>query len=203
MDKIRELQQEENFLLRKAREVASQTDEKGKLSDEQIAEIDELKQKAAAVRKDWEGIKRAIEIQRELAGSQQSSDDEPQRRMPASMEVAIEKKQARAFANDGFSDLEITRQPPSRIRAFSGPKGAERAHKAGLWIQQYTGERNPRLADTRAVKLARRHIRDYHPEMLQENIEERALGTTPNTAGGALVPIELQAAIVELREASG
>jgi len=74
----------------------------------------------------------------------------------------------------------------SRLRAFKGARADEDAYRAGQWF--------------RAAILGNQQARDWCRE---NNIELRVMTTGKNAAGGYVVPVELESAIIDLREEYG
>src|SRR5665213_1374010 len=74
-----------------------------------------------------------------------------------------------------------------RLKAFTGPRAEERAHRAGTWARATLfGDANAKL-----------WCRDNSIALTKASAE------SPNTAGGFLVPDELLRSIVNLRELAG
>ena len=76
------------------------------------------------------------------------------------------------------------------MKAFKGPKAEENAYRSGMWL------RATLLGDQRAARWCANH------KVGAADIRNVA-GTTPNEAGGALVPEELSQTIIDLREMYG
>lgn len=183
-----ELKDEANYRIKRAKEIAEQTGEDGTLTEDQKTEIRTLKKEAKAFLDQIEEIKDTQNIQAEV----QADYD----RMTTPMDRKVLPEQP--GASDGYSanKIEMLGLSPRRYASFKGQRGEENAHKAGVWFASKMATWNPNLADHAKVIEAKHIADDNYPEL-------RALGTTTNAAGGALVPQELASAIIERREQYG
>lgn len=194
-EQVWQLRQEANFQLKKAQEAAHATDADGGLSDAQIESIRGYEAKADELTVRADKLEAAEKLRRNIDERLEEGSRSGQRKLPVD---------AGSRADDGSmrfnGSIELPGLPSRRYAAFgAGAKAEERAYRSGLWAIMNIFGKNSQLADRPEVENAKRQIRDYFPEMMGN----RALATTPNTAGGALVPTELADAIVELREQFG
>lgn len=74
----------------------------------------------------------------------------------------------------------------TRLKAFTGPDGGEQAYRAGMWLKAVV------WGDTESREWCK-----------QNGLEMRAMSSTTNTAGGALIFDEFRNVIIDLAEEYG
>ncbi len=184
---IEEMREEANFLLRTAKQISEATGEDGTLTDEQRAEISENRSKAKSLLDQIDKIRDTQKLQSEVGDDYDRLTKPEARVVPQSQ------------PGEGYQakTLEIPSAHPKRYESFKGKDGARDAYMCGMWVRaNLFGDAKSGNANHPKVAEAKRMINDYFPEL-------RALGTNPNAAGGATVPQEMAAAVIERREQFG
>lgn len=183
------MKDEANYKFKRAAEVASQTDADGCLSDAQEVEITSLRKSANEILDRIERIRATEKLQSDIDA------DYNRLKAPNARKTPAQDSEDGSYVTPA-KRIEIPRAHPGTYESFKGPNADEAAYRSGLWCIANVFGRVTQLADSQSVMDARRKINEYYPEM-------RALGTTPNSAGGALLPVELSNAIIERREQYG
>lgn len=186
---LAKLREDALYSIRKAEEISTQVDDDGLLSDEQVVEMKKLQEDGKQFLAKVEAIEATQEMQRNASDTYNALLKPRERRID----------QTQPGSGDGVTVkiLEVPSTHPKRYASFKGKDAERNAHKTGLWLRaNIFGDPLSRMRDHKNVSEAIRHIRDYFPEI-------RALETTTNAAGGALVPQEMAAAVIERREQFG
>ncbi len=184
---LAKLREDAAYNFRKAEEISKETNEDGLLSDDQRTEITRLQAEGN------EYLDRVKAVEETQAVQRQATDAYGELLKP------VERKLPQSQPGDGYpaKTIEIPRTHPRRYASFQGKDAERNAHVSGLWLRANVfGDPMSRMQNHEKVAEAQRHIRDYFPEV-------RALGTTTAAGGGALVPQELAAAVIERREQFG
>ena len=185
---LNKLREDAAYCFRRADEIAKETGEDGLLVEKQKAEIADLRKQGKGLLDKIDAIEATRKIQ------QETSEDYSALLQPRERKVID--NQPGDHAGYTVKKIEMVGMSPRRYKSFKGPRGEENAHKAGTWFAAKMATWNSQLADHPKVIKAKQVADDYYPEL-------RALGTTTNAAGGALVPQELADAIIERREQYG
>jgi HK97 family phage major capsid protein len=185
---LSKLREDASYCFKRADEISKQIDSEGLLNDEQKTEIKDLHKEGNGYLGQISAVEDTQVVQQNAASAYEQHLRPQERQVP----------QAQPGDSDGYSvnKIEMLGLSPRRYESFKGNRGEENAHKAGVWFASKMATWNPNLADHTKVIEAKRIADDHYPEL-------RALGTTTNAAGGALVPQELASAIIERREQYG
>jgi len=189
MKTVAQLKQERSALLSQAEALLDAADLAGReLSEDDQAKYDAIVERVEAMNKD---IERREKLEA-VAAPANAAPAQPQRPQPSGAipDDEIEPAgmpRATIRPTDGGNRVEIPRAYGRLVAFDKTPKGHEAAYRAGMWI------RATLYGDVHAMDWCRRN-----------GVGTRAaLGGGVNTSGGALVPEEMERAIIEIRETHG
>ena len=182
MRDIQTVRDERVAVLEKAKGVRDTADAgEADLSTDQLDEIDTLLESAEALKAEAELIERT-EAQAAQINDAVTDLDRPTGRRTETEPSGVSLAKVAA-------DMPWVKAPQSRkLMAFSGPHAQERAYNAGQWC----------MATLFGNEKAARWCREHGVE-----VGIGAIMTGDMTSGGALVPEELETAIIDLREIFG
>jgi len=184
-EKRQELKDELSHAMKSADDIIEKAKtEKRSLDDAEQRSFDDLEKKAESLRKEIEQVDQTLDRIRRQAEMADSTKEVRKARQPISAVARTDRPADDLFAFDrqlfGCGEL----------RAFTrnafGANHRALAYKSGKWW----------LATALGHESSKRWCQ-------QHGVEFRALSSDVNTAGGVLVPDELQAAIITLREEYG
>jgi len=195
MDPIDKMRDDMNYYLRQAKEITDSIGDGGVLTPEQKETAERHMKDAKAVEDKINEMLETRALQDSVKDKYESMNTPQARKVPQASIQNQDDQHTHSFRKP----IEVPSVNPATHASFKGQRGAEDAHKSGLWFLSNVFGRQAEFENHHKVLEASRLIRDYYPEMR----EDRALSTIVSTAGGVTVPQEFANAIIERREQFG
>lgn len=181
MDLIAKLRAERGELMDKAKALCDLgIKEKRDLTDEEFSSFEELRDKANDLQKQIAALEVRHEAQLQLCRQHAELDN------PSPAPTVPPTNPSRSDEPNKRTIVPATARSHTRLKAFTGPNGGEQAYRAGQFL--------------RAVVWSDREARNWCD---QNGIAIRAMSSTTNTAGGAVIFDEFRNTIIDLAEQYG